>query len=81
VGTLFAHLWHDRDDEDDEDEDDERPEIWISPPAWEATGRPIILARWIAEATSSPLDAVLTAMARSVPGELGDALMAQVPHG
>jgi hypothetical protein len=78
AGTLFAQLWRDRDDEDDDNEGDERPDIWITPPAWEATGQPVILARRIADATATPLTVVLTAMARSIPGELGDALIAQV---
>jgi hypothetical protein len=78
AGTLFAQLWRDRDDEDEEGGDDERPDIWITPPSWEATDQPVVLASWIAEVTGSPLIAVLTAMARSVPSELGDALMAQV---
>jgi hypothetical protein len=69
AGTLFAQLWHDRsDDDEDEDEDNERPDIWIAPPAWEATGQPTVLAEWIAEATGSPLVAVLWAMAASLPG-------------
>jgi hypothetical protein len=80
AGTLFAQLWRDRDGDDEEDYD-ERPEIWITPPAWHATDQPAILARRIAEATGSPLIAVLAAMARSVPTELGDVLMAQVPRG
>lgn len=80
AGTLFAQLWRDRDDEDEDD--DERPEIWITPPAWEPTGQPAILAGWIAEATGSPVTAVLTAMAQSVLGQMGDALMAQTrPSG
>jgi hypothetical protein len=81
AGTLFAQLWRDRDDEDEVDEDDEDPDIWISPPAWVVTDQPLVLANWVAEATGSRLTAVLTAMARSVPGELGDVLMAQVPRG
>jgi hypothetical protein len=75
AGTLFAQLWRDR---PDDDQDDERPDIWITPPAWEATGHPAVLARRIADATASPLIAVLMAMARSVPGELSDMLMAEV---
>jgi hypothetical protein len=81
AGTLFAQLWRDRGDEDEVDEDDEDPDIWISPPAWVVTDQPLVLANWVAEATGSRLTAVLTAMARSVPGELGDVLMAQVPRG
>ena len=81
AGTLFAQLWRDRDDEDEVDEDDEDPDIWISPPAWVVTDQPLVLANWVAEATGSRLTAVLTAMARSVPGELGDVLMAQVRRG
>ena len=78
AGTLFAQLWRDRDDdEDDQDENDQPPDIWITPPTWDATGQPAILARWIAEATGSPVTAVLTAMAESVPGQVGDALVAQ----
>src|SRR5216683_6293900 len=80
TGSLFAQLWRDRpDDEDDEDdeEDDERPEVWITPPAWEATGQPAVLAGWIAEATGSSVAAVLRAMAQSVSGHVGDALMAE----
>jgi hypothetical protein len=65
-----------RSDAEDEN-DDECPEIWITPPAREAAGQPAILAGWIAEATGSPFTAVLTAMAQSVPGQVGDALMAQ----
>jgi hypothetical protein len=79
AGTLFAQLWRDRSD-DDEDEDDERPDIWIAPPAWEATGQPTVLAEWIAEATGSPLVAVLRAMAASLPGRVGEALIAYVPQ-
>ncbi len=79
ASTLFAQLWRDRDDEDQDGDDDERPDIWITPPAWEATDQPVVLASWIADVTYSPLIAVLTAMAQSVPNELRDALMAQVP--
>jgi hypothetical protein len=79
AGTLFAQLWRDRDDEDDDY--DERPEIWITPPAWEVTSQPAVLARWIADATGSPLAKVLKAMARSLPGPVGDTLLAQVPSG
>jgi hypothetical protein len=81
AGTLFAQLWRDRpDDDEDEDEDDERPDVWITPPAWEATGQPTVLAGWIAEATGRPMVAVLRAMAASVPGRVGEALIAQVPQ-
>ncbi len=82
AGTLFAQLWRDRDDEEDADEeDDEHPEVWITPPAWEATGQPEVLASRIAEATGSSVAAVLRAMAQSVQGQIGDALIAQVPQG
>jgi hypothetical protein len=77
AGTLFAQLWRDRADEDDED-GDEGPAIWITPPMWEATGNLVVLARRIADATASPITAVLMAMAQSVPGGLSDTLMAQV---
>jgi hypothetical protein len=79
AGTLFAQLWRDRPD-DDEDENDERPDIWITPPAWGATGQPTVLAGWIAEATGRPMAAVLRAMAASIPGRVGEALVAQVPQ-
>jgi mRNA-degrading endonuclease toxin of MazEF toxin-antitoxin module len=79
AGSLFAQLWRDRDDEA-EDEDDDRPDIWITPPAWEATSQPVILAGWIAQATGSPLATVLTAMAQSIPGQIGKALMAQIKY-
>lgn len=62
TGSLFAQLWHDRDD-DDSDADD-APEIWITPPAWEATADTAVLAQWIAEMTGCPVTAVLQAMAR-----------------
>ena len=77
AGTLFAQLWRDRADEDDED-GDEGPDIWITPPTWEATGKLVVLARRIADATASPFTAVVMAMARSAPGGLSDTLTAQV---
>jgi hypothetical protein len=77
AGTLFAQLWRDRADEDDED-DDKGPDIWITPPTWEATGTLVVLARRIADATASPIAVVLMAMAQSAPGGLSDTLMAQV---
>ncbi|HET9898463.1 MAG TPA: hypothetical protein VFQ44_26335 [Streptosporangiaceae bacterium] len=76
AGSLFAQLWHDRGDDDDTD-DDEAPEIWISPPTWEATGQLGLLARRIAVATGEPVTAVLGAMARSVNGQVREALMAE----
>lgn len=78
TGTLFAQLWRDRPDDED---DDERPEIWISPPVWETTGQPAVLAGWIAEATGSSVSAVLRAMAQSALGQVGEALIAQAPQG
>lgn len=83
AGTLFAQLWRDRPDDDeaqDDDDYDERPDIWITPPVWETTDQPIVLAGWIAKATRRPMGAVLKAMAASVPGQVGDALIAQVPQ-
>jgi hypothetical protein len=73
AGSLFAQLWRDRDDDDDEDDDD-RPETWITPPSWPVCTDPVVLAELIAGATVTPVSAVLTAMARSVTGRLGDAL-------
>lgn len=74
TGSLFAQLWHDPDD--DNYESDEDPEIWISPPTWEPTGQPVVLAQRIAVAMGRPVKAVLGAMARSVTGPIHDALIA-----
>jgi hypothetical protein len=76
AGSLFAQLWHDRPDDEDSDAAD-APEIWITPPAWEATGQLDVLARRIAVATGKPITTVLRAMARSVSGHLSDVLLAE----
>jgi hypothetical protein len=62
-GSLFAQLWRDGGDQVDDE-----PEVWITPPIWEATSEPIVLARHIAEVTGSPVVVVLDAMACSVAG-------------
>src|SRR6185437_11383639 len=74
--SLFAQLWRDRPDDDDSDAAD-APEIWITPPAWEATRRLDVLARRIAGATGKPVTTVLRAMASSVGGRLRDVLLAE----
>ena len=69
AGSLLAQLWHDGEDADD------GPDIWISPPAWEPTAQPVVLAQRIAIATGEPLPAVLQAMARSVTGCVREELL------
>jgi hypothetical protein len=73
--TLFAQLW--RDSEEDDDNDSDEPEIWITPPGWAVTTDPVVLGHWIAEATASPVAAVLSALAQSVGSPVREVLSTQ----
>lgn len=66
AGSLFAQLWRDRPDDEENDLDGERPDVWITPPGWEATDQPVVLAQRISEATGIPTAAILGAMAEPV---------------